>query len=400
MNAIAIIIICFSFLSSSDVFASACDKEFRNANQFYKCALETDPRIRALGAKEKERAGRAAEAKQFPNPAAEIEGTNDEISASIVQPLEIGGKRSAKINISEIENESSLVEGQLERGEIALELAQTLNRYHQLSTRLDLLEDTKRSLVNLTGRLRAKSVRSPEERVAVGLFSMQNTLIETRILSVKREQSEMKARLEASIGRKLSPKDQLGLPDKRVWPPIDSLKGSQSLNQRLKELSVRRLEGELKLQRSLAWPDLAIGPYFSQDRTREESRVGAKLEFGLPLWNRNYGSKQRAEAEFERAKITSEHTLARETLSLEALVESYRSLMSFLSQSASSKDLHRSVRETLNLFSRGMIQPSNVIETYRTAFETMEAVQDAEESAIEQYWMLQISRGSIPKEIP
>ncbi|MBX3022769.1 MAG: TolC family protein [Bdellovibrionales bacterium] len=400
MNRKVLLILPFFLSVSSHLFAADCDKEMQSANQFYKCALEKDPRIRALAAREKERAGRTAEAKQFPNPVGEFEATKDEISGSIVQPLEIGGKRSARIDVSEIENETSTVEGQLERGEISLELAQSLNRYHQQSTRLDLLEDTKRSLVSLTGRLRAKAVRTPEERVAVGLFSMQNTLIETRILAVKREITETKARLEASIGRKLTSKDQLGLSERRSWPSADYVKPSESLNQRLKALNVRRLEGELKVQRSLAWPDLAIGPYFKQDRTRDESSVGAKLEFGLPLWNRNSGAKQRAEGEFERAKITSGHTFAHEKLSLEALAESYRSLVGFLAQSASSKELHKSVKETLSLFARGMVQPSNVIETYRSAFETMEAVQDAEAAALEQYWMLQIAGGSIPKEIP
>ncbi|HMN67489.1 MAG TPA: hypothetical protein PKC28_03025 [Bdellovibrionales bacterium] len=353
-----------------------------------------------MAAKEKERAGRISEAKQLPNPVGEFEGTDREISGSIVQPIEIGGKRSARENLGEIENQASLIEDQLELGEVALEIAQALNRFHQLATKMELLEATKRSLANLTSRLRAKAVRTPEERVAVGLFGMQSTLIETRLISVQREQAETRAVLESSIGRKLTSTDQLRFPEKRTWPNLSELKNSESIRLRLKEIAVRRLEGALKVQQSLAWPDLAIGPYFNQDRVAGESSFGAKIEFGLPLWNRNRGAKLRAEGEFERLKVASEQTLMQERLAFEALSESYNTLVRFLNQSASSKSLQQSLKETLDLFSRGMIQPSNVIETYRTAFETLEAVQDAEASAVLQYWTIQIAKGSVPKEIP
>lgn len=379
--------------------AGTCTTEFQNAKQLYKCALEADPRIRALSFREMERSGTISEASQFPNPVGELEGTKQEVSGSIVQPFEIGGKRSARHGLGEIRNETSRIEDQIEVGEIALEIAQNLNRLHQLNEKLELLEDTKRSLLSLTSRLRAKAVRTPEERTAVGLFAMQNTVIEARLISARHEQAKSKVRMEAAIGRKLTQKDRLDLPERRLWPNVDEINKTAALSIRLNQLNVQRLEGELKVQRSLAWPDLALGPYFKQDRLRGESSVGAKVVVGLPIWNRNNGAKQRAEAEFNRAKIASEHVISRESFDLETMLESYRSLVRFLEQSASSRSLQRSVKETLDLFSRGMVQPSNVIETYRTAFEAMEAIQDAESSALEQYWTLQIALGKIPREM-
>lgn len=386
--------------ANEKVYADNCASHLRTVNEIYKCALQSDSRIKSLVTRAKIRSGREAEAEQIPNPKAEVEGTSEELSASIVQPIELGGKRSARAALSQAENDSSLIEEKVEFGEIALDIAQNILRLTQLNTKLNLLNATKKSISNLGARLRAKAVRSPEESTALGLFKMQGTLIETRVLNLMREQSEARLELEASLGAKLIEPEKLELKESRKWPAINLSDSKPALSLRLREFAVKRLEAEARLQRSAAWPELALGPYFSRDQSTNESSVGAKIEFGLPLWNRNRGAIQRADAQTEGAKIGSERALARDKLSLEATVEAYKKLVTFLEQNSSPQALQKSVAESLQLFGRGLIQPSNVIETYRTAFETMEAVQQAEFAAISYYWIVQTARDEVPKEIP
>lgn len=381
-------------------YGAECTSKPQSANDLYKCALSRDPRIRSLSVREKEREGRGREARQIPNPVGEVEGTSEELSASIVQPIEIGGKRSARIEASEAENEISKVEEKVDFGAAALDIVQSILKLSQTNTKLKLLDDTKKSLANLSSRLRAKAVRTPEERTAVSLFQMQSTLIETRLIHLRREQAEAKSEVEASTGQKFEDLGAVTAYEVRKWPSLDGVRSVPALNLKLKELALKRLEADAKAQRGAAWPELALGPYYSKNEQAGEENFGVKIEFGLPVWNRNRGAIQRADAEYERARVVSEYTLTRERVSLDIVLDSYKKLVSFLSQSSSSRSLHRSVTETLQLFSRGMIQPSNVIETYRTAYETMEAVQDAEYTAISYYWLIQTARGEVPKEIP
>ncbi|MBY0316290.1 MAG: TolC family protein [Bdellovibrionales bacterium] len=397
------ILILYSFLFAvpmSMAQASDCASHVQSANDLYKCALDQDPRIRSLLAREKARTGRDKEARQIPNPVGEFEGSSGEVGVSIVQPIEIGGKRSARIKLSGVENEISLLEEKLEFGEIALTIIQNITRLSQTNTKLKLLEDTRKSLINLSTKLKAKAVRSPQDRTALNIFQMQSTLIEARLINLRREQAQATRLIEASFDGKFGDLSKVTAPEVKKWPSLEGLQPSSGLNVRLRELAIKRFEAKAKVQKSAAWPDVAIGPLYFKDESSANGAIGLKLGFGLPLWNRNQGAVLQSEAELEETRLSSGYALAQARFSIEVFIDSYKNLVTFLSQTSSSPSLQKSVKETLQLFSRGMVEPSNVIETYRTAYETMEAVQEAEYSAITYYWMIQTALGEIPKEIP
>ena len=84
----------------------------KSANDFYVCALLKDKRIVSLKFSREEREGRSTEAAQIPNPEVESEfnfDSNKNQYISILQPIEIGGKRSARIEIANAKNNESLI---------------------------------------------------------------------------------------------------------------------------------------------------------------------------------------------------------------------------------------------------------------------------------------------------
>ena len=380
--------------------AENCPETIKSSAELYRCALEKDPRVSALINRKSEREGRDNEAKQIPNPRAESEFSFDSESrqnVSLLQPIEIGGKRSARIKIAESENKVSMIEDGLTLVEVASDLAVALVRHRQLSTRSVLLEETKTSLQNLTSRLRAKAVRTPEERTALTIFSMQSTLLDTQLLSIKQELKEVRNELEIAIGRKLSDSEQLMSSEKKDWPPLDPSRISESFESQLAAASVTKAEAEMQLQQSLGWPELAIGPAMERQRGSETS-WGAKIEFSLPLFNVNGGAKKRSRAEFQRADILAKRTKLKEAASSKNLFEQYGEVTKFLKSSPSQSAIKKSVTESLQLFSRGMIQPAAIVESYRSTLETLEAVQEKEITAYRLYWKLSSYSGEIPKE--
>lgn len=393
-------LICFIGYFPLTAKASNCASSVQSATDFYRCALEKDPRVSSLNNRIAEREGRETEARQIPNPVVESEFTfSDENrqSASILQPIEIGGKRSARIKIAEAENKASLIKDQAALSEVATEIAVSLVRLRQLGTRADLLEETKTALDRLTKRLRSKAVRTPEERNALTIFSMQSTVLDTQLLSVRQELKEVRSELEAAIGRKLTDSEKLASSEKKSWPTLSFGNVNETFESRIAAASFEQAQGELSLQQSLAWPELAIGPVIEREAGRESS-WGAKLEFAVPIFNLNGGAKQRSRAELLRAEALAGRTKFKESANLKALTEQYGDVTRFLKTSPSQEAIKKSVVESLQLFSRAMIQPSAIVETYRSTLETLEAVQEKELTAYRLYWKLQSYSGEIPKE--
>lgn len=388
-------------LISLSASSQNCEGPLRSGADFYRCAIQKDPRIMALNPKKDEREGRVREAKQIPNPLIEAElglGSENQQSIAVVQPIEIGGKRSARIKIAEAENLASQVEDELTLSEVAMDLVSALVRYRQLKVQSSFLEEMKSSLTSTIQRLGAKTVRTPEEKNALSIFSMQSSVIETQLLSVKQEFSEIRTELETAIGRKLTERDDLSLPEKKDWPIMDASKFGETFEAKLSRASVEKAVGELDLQESLGWPDVAIGPMMER-REGIENSWGAKVEISLPIFHLNGGAKQRTRAELQRARLLAGRSSFREAANLKSLLHLYNDTAKFLKTSPSQSEIRKSVTESLQLFKRGMIQPAAIVETYRSSLETLDAVQGKELAAYRLYWRLQSFSGSIPKEL-
>lgn len=241
-----VIIVISLFIISPKLLAQTCEANIASAKEFYRCALKADKRLSSLSMRNEERQGRRDEAAQIPNPEVESEFTfasEKSQNISIVQPIEIGGKRSSRIKIADAENKISFIEDESTVAKIATDLALSLVRYRQIMTRSSLLSKMKGSLQNLTGRLRAKAVRTPEEKTAVSIFSMQKTVLDTQILTLNQELKLVKTNLEASIGRVLKGSETLSSSERREWPPLDSNKVNETFKTRLAVASVERVRG-------------------------------------------------------------------------------------------------------------------------------------------------------------
>lgn len=399
MAKILTIVISF-FIISPNLQAKTCEAHFDSAKEFYHCALKTDTRITSLSMRNEEREGRRSEAAQIPNPEVESEFTftsEKSQNISIVQPIEIGGKRSSRKKIADAENKISSIEDESTAAKVAADLALSLVRHRQIATRSSLLSEMKRSLRNLTARLRAKVVRTPEEKTAVSIFSMQKTVLDTQILTLKQELKLVKANLEASIGRELKDSETLSSSERRQWPLLDSSLVNETFKTRLALASVERVRGKAEFEKSLAWPELAVGPLMEKQDGNETS-WGAKVEFTIPILNTNHGARQRSRAELSRTEAVVAQTRYRETARVKVFIEQYNDVVKFLKSSPSQKSLNSSVNSSLRLFSRGMIQPAAIIESYRSTLETLEAIQEKELVAYQLYWMLRSFSGEVPKE--
>ena len=397
MRFLMIILLC---LTTSNVFAKNCDIQFKKAVDLYRCALSADKKVTTLKMREDERKGRKKLAAQFPNPEVESEfsfNSENSQNISILQPIETGGKRSSRIKIANAENRISVIEDDSTLAEVASNVAMALVQFRQVETRLQLLLEMKKSLRHLTKSLKAKAVITPEEKTALSIFLMQKTVLDTQILALNQKLGLIKTNLESSIGREIRTFEKLESKEKKHWPTLNIISKKGSFKSRKALASVEQLQGELDLQKSLSWPELAIGPTMERQDSNETS-WGAKIEFTLPLFNFNSGGRQQAQAKLLRAKAIASQIKFYESSKVEIYIKQYNDVTQFLKKSPSQESLRSSVAESLSYLSRGMVQPSAIIESYRSTLETLEAIQKKELIAYKLYWMLKSFSGEIPKE--
>jgi cobalt-zinc-cadmium efflux system outer membrane protein len=91
-------------------------------------------------------------------------------------------------------------------------------------------------------------------------------------------------------------------------PPFEDLLAAARTNSY--ELRTRQLELEqqgfhVSLAKNERWPAVTVGPFYSEERAGDKERIaGVGVSFPLPLWNRNSGNVQVANARQQQAEAT------------------------------------------------------------------------------------------------
>lgn len=109
-------------------------------------------------------------------------------------------------------------------------------------------------------------------------------------------------------------------------PPLDVLletARTRNFDLRMREVELAQQGFQVELSRKERYPAVTIAPYYAAERANDEQRIaGVGVRLPLPLWNRNQGAVETAEARRQQAETSlhltwraverqvTEHTLA------------------------------------------------------------------------------------------
>ena len=162
------------FLFFAPQVQAACLEPLRSGIEAYRCILEQSPNIQALKFRTEEFQALSAKAKQIPNPEldAGLQFTGEKkTEISLLQPVEIGGKRSARAE--KVQAEISLLsardlESRIEASNAALD---SLIRLRQLKSESEFTKDSLSLLGRINSKLKTRAALSPEQATTLRLFS-------------------------------------------------------------------------------------------------------------------------------------------------------------------------------------------------------------------------------------
>ncbi len=166
------------------------------------------------------------------------------------------------------------------------------------------------------------------------------------------------------------------------------------LRQRVAELEQQGFR--VDLAKNERYPAVTVGPFLSGERAGDRERtVGVGVSFPLPLWNRNAGNIEVAQARRDQAQTVLD--LAQREVERK-VIEAYLQYAARVSEMSHTRpDAAQDFRETADLADRhyrlGAVPLATYIEMQKQYLEALEALLDTKRSALESSEQLHLLTG-------
>lgn len=389
----------------SEQTPEAC-KRLASAQDVLDCALANHPEAQRARLSNLQADNFESAASQRPNP--ELGGKsvygkslgdtvlNHEVSLSV--PIELGGKRGARMEKALAEKDTVTASSQRSREEVLLATLHALYRIRQAKDELHTLDEALETFGRIQRQFRSRPRRTPEQEVSLGVFDVAEGDYQLRKAALETELATHTLEIELAIGREFQPIDAVLPVKRRSWPrmnnnlPVASFKGSAMNSARA---GLKLAEAELSVAQSLSWPALRLGPSFESQTSGPFTfqTYGLNLLFELPLFQINGGGRAVARTGLdlaERSLSLREREVANQR---KVLLIRYENAVRAIEASFSHKELERKHRSTDALFSRGIIPSSLVIEAHRQIVDFTKNQNEQELSALEALWQLYVLEG-------
>lgn len=259
--------------------------------------MRVHPEIRAALNEVAAQAGAVKQAGSFPNPELELlrEGFDEPGRTSTVQlniPLELGGKRAARIRAAEREQHVASQDVSAIRARVR---GETIAAFYEVVAAME-----RSRLAGEIASIAAKATDVAGKRVLAGKVSpveetrarVAQASVRIEAVQAKRELVRAKGKLAAMVGA--DPRNiDIANPDPIALPRLTALPELLAQLERAPGLSraralVEQRQAAVDVERSRRMPDVTVALGTKREDGRRQTVVG--LSVPLPLFNRNQGS--------------------------------------------------------------------------------------------------------------
>ena len=171
---------------------------------------------------------------------------------------------------------------------------------------------------------------------------------------------------------------------------------TNSFEVRMRQVELEQQGFEVDLRKNERWPSVTLAPFYAEERAADEERtIGVGVSVPLPLWNRNGGAIEVAEARLRQADASLRAVL----LEIEARVSAHA--LALESQVAEMRrwrsDAPQQFREAAELADRhyrmGAVPVTTYVEMQLQYLEALEALLATRGEALEHWHQLELLVG-------
>lgn len=322
-------LICGGLILILSTAVAAQDAQGSSSNELVQLALASNGELVAARIEIEKARARLRQAGARPNPTLEFEQTTGrgerETSVGIALPIEVGGKRRHRIELAQVELEAVEAEvADRERrlsAEVRIAYAEALAALRELNT----MENLNQLDLQTTRFVQARVNEGESAPLELNLLRVEVDRLRSRRVMIEGRLTAALLRLQTLAG--LPPDQPLRLREDFTRPHVASPPASvdaaveQALRSRpdlrLAKLNEEVAQAGLNLARSGGAPDVTMfGRYTTNRSTFEDTPIGmlrdqdklltVGVSVGIPLFNRNQGSKAEAVASISQAKARRE----------------------------------------------------------------------------------------------
>ncbi|MBY0240653.1 MAG: TolC family protein [Burkholderiaceae bacterium] len=275
-------------------------------------SLSSNPALRAAGVGIAIADGARQQAALIPNPELSVlrEGAaqgNRTQTVQISQPLELGGKRAARIAVAELDRALAADEVRVKAAELRAEVTAAYFDALAAQERVELAEGA------LT--LALKTSHAANRRVIAGKVSpVEESRAHVAAASVRLELTQANAdlagarrRLAAMWGSPYALQQRLAQPepDASTLPPLEMLEAQLESAPQLRQARTRheREQAQAGLERAQRMPDLTLTLGAKKEDGQGRSQAVFGVAIPLPLFQRNQGNVVAAQRRAEQAAL-------------------------------------------------------------------------------------------------
>ncbi|WP_413560352.1 TolC family protein [Bdellovibrio sp. HCB209] len=362
-----------------------------------KCVSENHPKIRAAVLDEQMQVLGEKREGQIPNPNLSVEAVSGDVGdvsrretkIALMQPLELGGGRGARIDLAKAQTARSRAELDEVRANIIIETVVNLYRLQQLKLQAESSERTIEAYENSIKSLKRRAALSPEQKVSLSVFQMALSEAKLRALSITEERRMLSLYFHFATGNSY---DEIKgvLPKDLKWPKLDEVAANNSPAKAKALAEQLAAQAQLKMEQAQSWPILEIGPMIQmeEDGPEKGNLYGLQLSFPLPIFNINGGGRKAAEAGLKKSDTMVKITEEAESHEREEILHNYQDSLKALQESPQYLQIDEENRKNQKLASGGLIPASLVIEAQRSNAELIKTLQEREIKTLQALWTI------------
>jgi cobalt-zinc-cadmium efflux system outer membrane protein len=394
-----------------DSIANASCPSFESPQDVLNCALSEHPSVRQAQARSIQGTSLREVASQRPNPELEANAAlgksqnqgvlNSQFTLSHI--FELGGKRSARIEKSEAENEVITAEFLKAKEQVAFDIVTALYRIRQIRTESESLDEALHTFSQIEKQLESRPRLTPDQEVALATFQLVASDYRLRKKALSGDEQALLKYIGLSIGKPFEGKSLLLPKFKEDWPKfstqteVSTFRGSDMNRLRAK---FQTSEADLSLAKSASWPNLKLGPTFEAETQVGifYQAFGLALSLPLPLYQANGGGRAYASAGLSLAEVTLE--TAGNQLQTERQQEllKYQASLEAMEEVGTLRVIEKRHQNIERLFRGGLIQSTLVIEAHRQIVDLTRNVNEQELIAIRSLWRIYAIEGRVLQE--
>lgn len=394
-----------SILFSQQALADGCDG-VASYNSILECAQRRSPEIQMALLDVQRAEAQVSAAGQWRNPELSVSsvqgktgaGDKQESEGSLAIPVELGGKIAARTNVAK--GELAIAQAKLYsmRAKVRAETFLKLYRLKQVLHELEIADESIATFSKLVAQYAARPQLSPEQQTSATVFRLAQDDYSLKRISILDEVSSLDKFFVLTTGLSIE-SVRKKLPEVRKDWSLPAKGNSFLLSPEAKILNVEldKAMAELSQARSDAWPTLAIGPSIrmQSESGQNNQLIGLNLSLSLPVFNVNGGGKAAAAASVKLSEARKALGILQIERSREDFVKVYERSIAALKATLSHQELEKRHARADQLFRRGVVASSLVIETHRSLFDLERSRNERELKALESLLAIYMIDGTI-----